>query len=67
MPNTSDREYFEQRRRECAQRAERANDPGIARIYRDFADRYELAAQNLSSDRSRDMHKLYITSNQRTE
>lgn len=41
----TDREYYSRRRTECLSRAASARDPGIARIHREFAERYEKALE----------------------
>ncbi|WP_170150880.1 hypothetical protein [Hephaestia caeni] len=39
--NNLDRKYIERRRQECLAAAEKAADPGIARVHQKFADEYD--------------------------
>lgn len=43
MSGPQERAYLERRRAEAKANAETAADPGIARIHREFAERYERA------------------------
>lgn len=47
MQDENSRAYLEQRYRDSLERAERASDPAIARVYREFAAKY---AEALSED-----------------
>lgn len=47
MQDENSRGYLEQRYRDSIERAEKASDPAIARVYREFAEKY---AQALNED-----------------
>jgi hypothetical protein len=47
MSNRSDLEYLERRRDECRVKAHTATDPGIARIHREFAERYARVIEGI--------------------
>ncbi len=51
-PGPSDREYFTQRAADETARAEACNDPQIAMIHRELAEKYEELAA-LSDDKPR--------------
>lgn len=51
MSGRVDRAYLEGRRKLCLEKAGEASDPGLARVYRNFADQYARAlAAELTSD-----------------
>lgn len=47
MSNEADAAFLARRRDECIAKAQEATDPSIAKLHRDFADRYDRAIKAL--------------------